>query len=72
MNELQSGAVQQILLQLYFREQTDLPLIPRADLDIELYNSEVFLAWRETKRDFVIRDIENRVWVKKLSGWLHY
>ena len=64
MTELSSDTKQQILLQLYCREQMDQPLIPRADLDISLYDSEGFLAWRETKRDFVIHDIESRVWVK--------
>ncbi|CAH7346775.1 conserved hypothetical protein [Vibrio chagasii] len=64
MTELSSDTTQQILLQLYCREQTEQPLIPRADLDTDIYDSETFLAWRETKRDFVVRDIENRVWVK--------
>ncbi|CAH6930114.1 conserved hypothetical protein [Vibrio chagasii] len=64
MTELSSDTTQQILLQLYCREQMEQPLIPRADLDIDIYDSETFLAWRETKRDFVVRDIENRVWVK--------
>lgn len=68
MVELSSDTKQQILLQLYCREQTDQPLISRTDLNIALYDSEAFLAWRETKRDFVISDIENRVWVKSCPG----
>ncbi|WP_146489903.1 hypothetical protein [Vibrio sp. T20] len=68
MTELSSDTKQQILLQLYCREQTDQPLIPRTDLDIDLYDSEAFLVWRATKRDFVISDIENRVWVKSCPG----
>ena len=68
MVELSSDTKQQILLQLYCREQTDQPLISRTDLNIALYDSEAFLAWRETKRDFVINDIENRVWVKSCPG----
>ncbi len=68
MSELQNGTGQKILLQLYCREQTDQPLIPRTDLDIDLYDSEAFLVWRATKRDFVISDIENRVWVKSCPG----
>lgn len=68
MTEFSSDTKQQILLQLYCREQTDQPLIPRTDLDIDLYDSEAFLVWRATKRDFVISDIENRVWVKSCPG----
>lgn len=68
MAELSSDTKQQTLLQLYCREQTDQPLISRTDVNIALYDSEAFLAWRETKRDFVINDIENRVWVKSCSG----
>ena len=68
MVELSSDTKQQILLQLYCREQTDQPLISRTDLNIALYDSEAFLAWRETKRDFVINDIESRVWVKSCPG----
>ncbi|WP_061038950.1 hypothetical protein [Vibrio coralliirubri] len=68
MSELQNGAAQQILLQLYCREQTEQPLISRTDLDIALYDSEGFLAWRDTKRDFTFSDIENRVWVKSCPG----
>jgi len=68
MVELSSDTKQQILLQLYCREQTDQPLISRTDFNIALYDSETFLAWRETKRDFVISDIENRVWVKSCPG----
>lgn len=64
MTELSSDTKQQILLQLYCREQTDQTLIPRTELDIDLYDSEAFLVWRATKRDFVTSDIENRVWVK--------
>ncbi|CAH6920291.1 conserved hypothetical protein [Vibrio chagasii] len=64
MAELSSDTKQQILLQLYCREQTEQPLIPRTCLDTSLYDSEAFWTWRETKRDFVVRDIENRVWVK--------
>ncbi|WP_372384081.1 hypothetical protein AB8613_15460 [Vibrio sp. BS-M-Sm-2] len=68
MTEFSSDTKQQILLQLYCREQTDQPLIPRTDLDIDLYDSEAFLVWRATKRDFVISDIDNRVWVKSCTG----
>ena len=68
MTEFSSDTKQQILLQLYCREQTDQPLIPRTDLDIDLYDSEAFLVWRATKRDFVVSDIENRVWVKSCPG----
>ena len=68
MVELSSDTKQQILLQLYCREQTDQPLISRTDLNIALYDSEAFLAWRETKLDLVISDIENRVWVKSCPG----
>ncbi|MFS1491500.1 hypothetical protein BCT96_019565 [Vibrio splendidus] len=68
MSELQNGATQQILLQLYCREQTELPLISRTDLDTGLYESESFLAWRKTKRDFTVSDIQDRVWVKSCSG----
>ncbi|OQQ02654.1 hypothetical protein BK411_21845 [Vibrio splendidus] len=68
MSELQNETVQQILLQLYCREQTEQPLISRTDLDIALYDSECFLAWRDTKRDFMVSDIENRVWVKSCPG----
>ena len=68
MTEFSSDTKPQILLQLYCREQTDQPLIPRTDLDIDLYDSEAFLVWRATKRDFVISDIENRVWVKSCPG----
>ncbi|MDN3699734.1 hypothetical protein ACFFUO_16735 [Vibrio artabrorum] len=68
MNELQAGCVLPIMLQLYCREQTDQPLITRKDLDSALYESEGFLAWRETKRDFTVSDIENRVWVKSCPG----
>ncbi|WP_060982480.1 hypothetical protein [Vibrio splendidus] len=68
MAELSNDTKPQILLQLYCREQTDQPLIPRTDLDIDLYDSEAFLVWRATKRDFVISDIENRVWVKSCPG----
>ena len=68
MAQLQNHTVQQILLQLYCREQTDLLLISRADLDTSLYDSEEYLNWRVTKRDFVISDIENRVWVKSCPG----
>ncbi len=68
MAELSNDTKPQILLQLYCREQADQPLIPRADLDTSLYDSEAFLTWRETKRDFVIRDIESRVWVKSCQG----
>ena len=68
MAQLQNHTVQQILLQLYCREQTDQPLISRADLDTSLYDSEEYLNWRVTKRDFVISDIENRVWVKSCPG----
>ena len=68
MAQLQNHTVRQILLQLYCREQTDQPLISRADLDTSLYDSEEYLNWRVTKRDFVIRDIENRVWVKSCPG----
>ncbi|MGF1852889.1 hypothetical protein L4C44_13420 [Vibrio satsumensis] len=68
MTELSSDTKQQTLLQLYCREQPDQPLIPRTDLDIGLYDSEAFSVWRATKRDFVISDIENRVWVKSCSG----
>ncbi|MBB1465667.1 hypothetical protein BCT47_13630 [Vibrio splendidus] len=68
MSELQNETVQQILLQLYCREQTELPLISRIDLDIGLYDSEGFLAWRDTKRDFTVSDIESRVWVKSCPG----
>lgn len=64
MTELLSDIKPQILLQLYCREQMDQPLIPRANLDTSLYDSEAFLSWQENKRDFVIPDIENRVWVK--------
>lgn len=71
MAQLQNHTVQQILLQLYCREQTDQPLISRADLDTSLYDSEEYLHWRVTKRDFVISDIENRVWVKSCpSGYI--
>ncbi len=71
MSELQNGAVQKILLQLYCREQTELPLISRIDLDIGLYDNEGFLAWRDTKRDFTVSDIESRVWVKSCpSGYI--
>ena len=68
MAELQNDLIEKIMLQLYCREQTDQPLISRTDLNIALYDSEAFLAWRETKRDFVINDIENRVWVKSCPG----
>ena len=68
MTELSSDTKLQILLQLYCREQTDQPLIPRTELDIDHYDSEAFLVWRATKRDFVISDIENRVWVKSCPG----
>ncbi|MDH5887570.1 hypothetical protein [Vibrio splendidus] len=68
MSELQNETVQKILLQLYCREQTEQPLISRTDLNIALYDSEGFLAWRDTKRDFTVRDIENRVWVKSCPG----
>ncbi|WP_122046811.1 hypothetical protein [Vibrio atlanticus] len=68
MSELQNGAAQQILLQLYCREQNEQPLISRTDLDLALYDSEGFLAWRDTKRDFIVSDIENRVWVKSCPG----
>ena len=70
MAELSSDTKQQTLLQLYCREQMDQPLIPRAGLDTSLYDSEAeaFLAWSETKRDLVISDIENRVWVKSCPG----
>ncbi|MGB1975688.1 MAG: hypothetical protein ACPHQD_16785 [Vibrio toranzoniae] len=68
MTELSSDTKQQILLQFYCREQTDQPLIPSTELDIDLYDSEAFLVWRATKRDFVISDIENRVWVKSCPG----
>ncbi|MGF1824384.1 hypothetical protein L4D17_04825 [Vibrio splendidus] len=68
MSELRNGTVQQIFLQLYCREQTELPLISRIDLDIDLYDSEGFLAWRDTKRDFTVSDIESRVWVKSCPG----
>ncbi|MCC5515581.1 hypothetical protein [Vibrio splendidus] len=71
MSELQNGTVQKILLQLYCREQTELPLISRIDLDIGLYDNEGFLAWRDTKRDFTVSDIESRVWVKSCpSGYI--
>ncbi|MCW4447130.1 hypothetical protein OHV10_23200 [Vibrio splendidus] len=68
MSELQNETVQQILLQLYCREQTELPLISRIDLDIGLYDNKGFLAWRDTKRDFTVSDIESRVWVKSCPG----
>ncbi|NOJ05946.1 hypothetical protein F0236_19625 [Vibrio splendidus] len=68
MSELLNGTVQQILLQLYCREQTELPLISRIALDIDLYDSAGFLAWRDTKRDFTVSDIESRVWVKSCPG----
>ncbi|PTO77539.1 hypothetical protein [Vibrio splendidus] len=68
MNELQNETVQKILLQLYCREQTEQPLISRTDLSIALYDSEGFLAWRDTKRDFTVSDIESRVWVKSCPG----
>ncbi|MEZ9721588.1 hypothetical protein AB4354_03005 [Vibrio splendidus] len=68
MSELQNGATQQILLQLYCREQTELPLISRTDLDTGLYESGSFLAWRKTKRDFTVSDIQERVWVKSCPG----
>ncbi len=48
MTELSSDTTQQILLQLYCREQTEQSLIPRGDLDTDIYDSETFLAWRET------------------------
>ncbi|MFA0678439.1 hypothetical protein AB4567_29350, partial [Vibrio sp. 10N.222.51.A6] len=57
-----------MLLQLYCREQNEQPLISRTDLDLALYDSEGFLAWRDTKRDFIVSDIENRVWVKSCPG----
>ncbi|MEZ8783064.1 hypothetical protein AB6D77_10450 [Vibrio splendidus] len=68
MSGLQNETVQQILLQLYCREQTELPLISRIDLGIGLYDNEGFLAWRDTKRDFTVSDIESRVWVKSCPG----
>ncbi|ARP37982.1 hypothetical protein [Vibrio syngnathi] len=68
MSELQNGTGQQILLQLYCREQTDQPLVSLTDLDIALYESEGFLAWCDTKRALVVSDIENRVWVKSCPG----
>ena len=68
MSELQNETVQKILLQLYCREQTEQPLISRTDLNIALYDSEGFLAWRDTKRDFTVSDIESRVWVKSCPG----
>jgi hypothetical protein len=68
MAQLQNDTVQQILLQLYCREQTDQPLISRTDLDIALCDSAEYLDWHATKRDFVISDIENRVWVKSCPG----
>ena len=68
MTELQNDMVQKILLQLYCREQTDQLLISRTALDIALYDSEEFLNWSAIKRDFVISDIENRVWVKSCPG----
>lgn len=42
MAELSNDTKPQILLQLYCREQTDQPLIPRTDLDTSLYDSEAF------------------------------
>ena len=68
MTELQNDMVQKILLQLYCREQTDQLLISRTALDIALYDSKEFLNWSAIKRDFVISDIENRVWVKSCPG----
>ncbi|PMJ49474.1 hypothetical protein, partial [Vibrio splendidus] len=68
MSELQNETVQKILLQLYCHEQTEQPLISRTDLNIALYDSEGFLAWRDTKRDFTVSDIESRVWVKSCPG----
>ncbi len=64
MTELSSDTTQQILLQLYCREQTEQYVNSSSWSRHRIYDSETFLAWRETKRDFVVRDIENRVWVK--------